>query len=282
MFKIGKVRNIKLLDNNTISIITTNRQSAFNKILCEINNKGILQTLFTKYWFETTKHIIDNHMISSFDNVLIAKKCNVIPIEFVIRNYLTGTTDTSIWHNYNKGCRLFCGNILKDNLKKNQKIDIIITPTHKSEKDESTSYNEILQKNILNKNELDFIYSKCIELFKFVSKICEEKNIILVDTKLEFGKDKDNNIILIDECFTFDSSRFWYLPNYIDSFNNNSEPISIDKDIIRKYVNSVCNPYKNKIPSIPEDIKEKTFNTYLNLVKKFIDININYDDKIIN
>jgi phosphoribosylaminoimidazole-succinocarboxamide synthase len=275
MFKIGKVRNIKTIDNNKISIITSDRQSAFNKILCEIKNKGILQTLFTKYWFEKTNHIINNHMIESYNNVLIAKKCDVIPIEFVIRNYLTGTTETSIWYNYNKGCRTFCGNILPDNLIKNQKIDIIITPTHKSDKDESTSYDEILEKNIINKSELDFIYSKCIDLFKFVSKICEEKNIILVDTKLEFGKDENNNILLIDECFTFDSSRFWYLPNYIDSFNNNYEPDSIDKDIIRKYVNSICNPYKDIIPEIPNEIKNKTFNTYLNLVNKFINVNIN-------
>lgn len=277
MFKVGKVRNIKLLDNNKISIITTDRQSAFNKILCEISNKGILQTLFTKYWFEKTNHIINNHMITSFDNVLIAKKCDVIPIEFVIRNYLTGTTETSIWHNYNKGCRLFCGNILPNNLKKNDKIDIIITPTNKSEKDESTSYDEILEQNILNKNELDFIYTKCIELFKFVSDKCLEKDIILVDTKLEFGKDENNNIILIDECFTFDSSRFWSLSNYKYSFNNNLDPDSIDKDIIRKYVNNICDPYKDDIPFIPDEIKEKTFNTYLNLVKKFINTNIYYN-----
>tara|TARA_Y100000589_G_scaffold124479_1_gene118708 strand:- start:130 stop:957 length:828 start_codon:yes stop_codon:yes gene_type:complete len=275
MFKIGKVRNIQLLDNNRISIVTSDRQSAFNKILCEISNKGILQTLFTKYWFEETRHIIDNHMIDSYDNVLIAKKCDVIPIEFVIRNYLTGTTETSIWYNYNKGCRLFCGNKLPDNLKKNDKIDIIITPTHKSEKDEATSYNEILEKNILNKNEIDFIYSKCIELFKFVSEKCREKDIILVDTKLEFGIDENNNIILIDECFTFDSSRFWSISNYKHSLENNTDPESIDKDIIRKYVNSICNPYEDNIPEICNDIKEKTFNKYLNLVKKFINVNIN-------
>lgn len=275
MFKIGKVRNIQLLDNNRILIVTSDRQSAFNKILCEISNKGILQTLFTKYWFEETRHIIDNHMIDSYNNVLIAKKCDVIPIEFVIRNYLTGTTETSIWYNYNKGCRLFCGNKLPDNLKKNEKIDIIITPTHKSEKDEATSYNEILEKNILNKNQIDFIYKKCIELFKFVSEKCREKDIILVDTKLEFGIDENNNIILIDECFTFDSSRFWSIPNYKYSLENNIDPESIDKDIIRKYVNSVCNPYEDNIPEISNNIKEKTFNKYLNLVEKFINVNIN-------
>ena len=275
MFKIGKVRNIQLLDNNRISIVTSDRQSAFNKILCEISNKGILQTLFTKYWFEETRHIIDNHMIDSYNNVLIAKKCDVIPIEFVIRNYLTGTTETSIWYNYNKGCRLFCGNKLPDNLKKNEKIDIIITPTHKSEKDEATSYNEILEKNILNKNQIDYIYNKCIELFKFVSEKCREKDIILVDTKLEFGIDENNNIILIDECFTFDSSRFWSIPNYKYSLENNIDPESIDKDIIRKYVNSICNPYEDNIPEISNDIKEKTFNKYLNLVEKFINVNIN-------
>lgn len=209
-------------------------------------------------------------MISSEDNILIAKKCNVIPIEFVIRNYLTGTTETSIWHNYENGVRLFCGNLLPDNLRKNQEIDIIITPTHKSETDESTSYNEIIDLKILNKVELDFIYSKCIELFKFVSNFCKNKNIILVDTKLEFGKDHNNNIILIDECFTFDSSRFWYLDNYNYCFKNNLEPKSIDKDIIRKYINSNCNPYKDDIPNIPENIKLDTFNTYLNLYNLLI------------
>lgn len=269
----GKVRNIQIIDKNTLSITTTNRQSAFNKIICEIENKGLIQTLFTDFWFNKTKHIINNHVIKSYDNVLIAKKCNVIPVEFVIRNYITGTTETSIWYNYNKGNRLFCGNVLKDNLKKNQKIDLIITPTFKSDKDESTSYDEILKNNIINKNELDFIYKKCFELFNFVSSKCLEKNIILVDTKLEFGKDNNDNIILIDECFTFDSSRYWNVEDYNYCFNNNLEPKSLDKDVLRKYVNSVCNPYVDNIPVIPEEIKKNVFDNYYNLVNNFIDLN---------
>ena len=268
----GKVRNIETIDDNRLSITTTNRQSAFNKIICEIENKGVLQTLFTDYWFNETSHIIDNHVIKTHNNVLIAKKCEVIPIEFVIRGYITGTTETSIWFNYQKGCRNFCGNILKDNLKKNQKIETIITPTVKSDKDEATSYNEIINKNILKTEELDFIYSKCFELFNFVSDKCNKKGLILVDTKLEFGKDKDKNIILIDECFTFDSSRYWSLPDYTYCFENNIEPASFDKDFLRKYVNSICDPYNDNIPDIPDKIKKDIFNTYYYLVEHFINL----------
>ena len=255
----GKVRNIyQHEDNNKLYIETTDRLSSFDKHICNLENKGKILTLICVFMFNKTKHIISNHYISHINNILVVKKCVPFKIEFVVRGYITGNTNTSLWTHYNNGIRNYCGIEFPNNLKKNQKlIEPVITPTTKDIEDVPISKKEIINKNYMTQNECDFIYEKAMKLFKYGQKIADNAGFILVDTKYEFGKDENGNIILIDEIHTCDSSRYWIKNTYENKFRNNMEPDKLDKDKIRDWVKSQCNPYTDDIPDIPEDLKKK-------------------------
>ena len=260
----GKVRNIyEHEDTNKLNIETTDRLSSFDKHICNLENKGKILTLICVFMFNKTKHIISNHYISHINNILVVKKCVPFKIEFVVRGYITGNTKTSLWTHYNNGVRNYCGIQFPDNLKKNQKlVEPVITPTTKDIEDIPISKEEIINRNYMTQNECDFVYEKAMELFKYGQKMADNAGFILVDTKYEFGKDENNNIILIDEIHTCDSSRYWIKKTYQNRFKNNIEPEKLDKDTIRDWVKSQCNPYIDEIPDIPEDFKKKTIKSY--------------------
>lgn len=260
----GKVRDIyEHEDSNKLYIKTTDRLSSFDKHICNLKNKGKILTLICAFMFKKTKHIISNHYISHINNILVVKKCFPAKIEFVVRGYITGNTKTSLWTHYNNGVRNYCGIQFPDNLKKNQKLEEpVITPTTKDIEDIPISKEEIINRNYMTQNECDFVYEKAMELFKYGQKMADNAGFILVDTKYEFGKDENNNIILIDEIHTCDSSRYWIKKTYQNRFKNNIEPEKLDKDTIRDWVKSQCNPYIDEIPDIPEDLKKKTIELY--------------------
>ena len=193
----------------------------------------------------------------------LVKKCNPIHIEFVIRGYITGNTTTSLWHHYKNGCRNYCGLDIKDGLVKNQKLDKpIITPTTKCDEDKPISKEEILKQYYITEEELDFIYDKVYKLFEYGQEIASKAGFILVDTKYEFGRDEDNNIILIDELHTCDSSRYWIKESYQSRFDYGFEPEKLDKDCVRDWVKQHCDPYNDKIPKLPKSIITKAYNSY--------------------
>ena len=260
----GKVRDIyEHEDSNKLYIKTTDRLSSFDKHICNLKNKGKILTLICAFMFKKTKHIISNHYISHINNILVVKKCVPAKIEFVVRGYITGNTKTSLWTHYNNGVRNYCGIQFPDNLKKNQKLEEpVITPTTKDIEDIPISKEEIINRNYMTQNECDFVYEKAMELFKYGQKMADNAGFILVDTKYEFGKDENNNIILIDEIHTCDSSRYWIKKTYQNRFKNNIEPEKLDKDTIRDWVKNQCNPYIDEIPDIPEDFKKKTIESY--------------------
>ena len=260
----GKVRNIYAhKDLNKLFIETSDRLSSFDKHICNLKNKGIILTLICALMFKKTKHIISNHYISHNNNILIVKKCIPFKIEFVVRAYITGNTVTSLWTHYNNGKRNYCGIDFPDNLKKNQKLERpVITPTTKDIEDIPISKEDIINKKYMTKDECNFIFEKALELFEYGQDLADKAGFILVDTKYEFGKDEDNNIILIDELHTCDSSRYWIKETYKNRFENSMEPEKLDKDCIRDWVKEKCNPYNDKIPEIPEDLKNKTINSY--------------------
>ena len=260
----GKVRDIyEHEDSNKLYIKTTDRLSSFDKHICNLKNKGKILTLICAFMFKKTKHIISNHYISHINNILVVKKCIPTKIEFVVRGYITGNTKTSLWTHYNNGVRNYCGIQFPDNLKKNQKLEEpVITPTTKDIEDIPISKEEIINRNYMTQNECDFVYEKAMELFKYGQKMADNAGFILVDTKYEFGKDENNNIILIDEIHTCDSSRYWIKKTYQNRFKNNIEPEKLDKDTIRDWVKSQCNPYIDEIPDISEDLKKKTIESY--------------------
>lgn len=234
----GKVRDFYILDGSRV-IITTDRQSAFDVILGYIPFKGAVLNQLAAFWFEKTRKIIPNHLISVPDpNVSIAKNCNGIPIEMIVRGYISGVTNTSIWGSYQKGERVIYGIKFPEGLKKNQKLpEPVITPTThgggKNGHDERLTEKEILQSKIVTPKIWKQMKKTALDLFKFGSKWCKKQGLILVDTKYEFGLDDKGKLTLMDEIHTPDSSRFWVAKTYQDRLKKGLEPESFDKEFLR-------------------------------------------------
>jgi len=266
--KIGKVRDSYELDDEMI-LITTDRQSAFDRILASVPFKGQVLNQTSAWWFEKTKHIIPNHVIEIPDpNVTVGKKCEVFPVEFVVRGYITGTTDTSAWFNYENGVREFCGHTLAEGLKKNQKFNTpIVTPTTKEvEHDRSITPKEIVDEGLMSKEDWDYVSGKALELFKFGQETALKNGMILVDTKYEFGKDADGNILLVDEIHTPDSSRYWIAETYEEKIGKGEEPNNIDKEFLRIWFKEHCDPYKDEtLPKAPEELVTELSARYIQL-----------------
>ena len=264
LVKKGKIRDI--YENKDLIIITSDRLSSFNRVFTTIPLKGIILNKISTWWFNKTKHLVPNHIIDSYGRTMIVKKTKVFPIEFVMRGYLTGTTNTSIWNHYKAGVRYYCGHRLKNNMVKNQKLDNnILTPTTKGDVDLLTSEANIIKNKIMTQAQFNTCKNYAHMLFEYGQEVALQKGLILVDTKYEFGLDSNNNIILIDELHTPDSSRYWLSDTYEEKINNELEPETIDKDFIRKWINSnYNNPYSDNI-IITDNMRLKTSNMYLML-----------------
>ncbi|MBL7054355.1 phosphoribosylaminoimidazolesuccinocarboxamide synthase [Candidatus Woesearchaeota archaeon] len=264
----GKVRDVYTSDDK-IFLIATDRQSAFDRNLANIPFKGQVLTQTSAFWFEKTKDIIPNHIIDIPDpNVVVCKKLKVFSVEMVIRGYITGVTSTAAWTAYSKGERNFCGNILPEGLKKNQKFEKpIITPTTKSdEHDEKISAEDIVRKGLMTQGQWNYISDKTFKLFQRGTQIAAENGLILVDTKYEFGYDDKGNIFLIDEIHTPDSSRFWIKGSYEEKFSKGEEPEYIDKEFLRLWFTEHCDPYKDEtLPEAPEELVVELSRRYIRL-----------------
>tara|TARA_Y100000590_G_scaffold347408_1_gene397968 strand:- start:2317 stop:3303 length:987 start_codon:yes stop_codon:yes gene_type:complete len=266
--KTGKVRDQYDLGDK-IALITTDRQSAFDRVLASIPFKGQVLNLTSAWWFEQTKHIIPNHVISIPDpNVTLAKKCDVFPIEFVVRGYITGSTSTSLWTVYNNGDREYCGNVLPEGLKKNQKLETnMLTPTTKEEHhDRPIAPNEIVNEGWMTQEDWNNCSQKALELFAFGQKKAIDNGMILVDTKYEMGRDKAGNIVLIDEIHTPDSSRYWIANTYDKRMTSGQEPQNIDKEFLRLWFVDNCDPYNDEtLPDAPQELVTELSSRYIYL-----------------
>ncbi len=266
--KKGKVRDSYDLGDKLL-LITTDRQSAFDRVLASIPFKGQVLNQVSAFWFENTQDIVPNHVLEIPDpNVTIGRKCTVLPIEFVVRGYLTGTTDTSAWTQYANGLRDICGNTLPDGMVKNQQFAAsILTPTTKAEDhDESISAKEIVARGILDQKTWD----KCAEIaFTLFARGCEiaaKHNLILVDTKYELGIDENGSITLVDEIHTPDSSRYWLADSYEQRFADKQEPENIDKEFLRLWFRENCDPYNDpELPPAPEELVIELSSRYIRL-----------------
>ena len=265
---VGKVRDQYDL-GDTVALITTDRQSAFDRVLASIPFKGQVLNQTSVWWFEQTKNIIQNHVIDVPDpNVTLAKKCDVFPIEFVVRGYITGSTSTALWTVYNSGEREYCGNILPKGLLKNQKLDAnMLTPTTKDKThDRPISPAEIIAEGWMSQADWEYCSTKALELFSFGQKKAAENGMILVDTKYEMGRDTDGNIILIDEIHTPDSSRYWINDTYEERMASEKEPQNIDKEFLRLWFVDNCDPYNDEtLPEAPEELVVELSSRYIYL-----------------
>jgi phosphoribosylaminoimidazole-succinocarboxamide synthase/formyltetrahydrofolate-dependent phosphoribosylglycinamide formyltransferase len=259
----GKVRNVYDIGYGLIALESTDRQSAFDKHICTIPGKGTILTEVSSEWFKLTKDIMPNHFLFHDNNVMICRKAERYDVEVVVRGYITGSTSTSLWTHYAKGVRNYCGIQMPDGLIKNQKLQYpIVTPTTKDANDKPLTPDEIIERRLMTNEEWTYVREKALQLYLFGVEYAKKKGLILVDTKYEFGKDPNGNIILIDELHTCDSSRFWIESTYNDKFLKGENPDSLDKDVVRNYIVSKCDPYKDEIPIVPSDIINRVTQAY--------------------
>jgi phosphoribosylaminoimidazole-succinocarboxamide synthase len=249
-------------------LISSDRISAFDRILAAIPFKGQVLTQVARFWFDRTADLCGNHVLSYPDpNVVIGRRLTILPVEIVVRGYLAGTTGTSILTMYRDGQRQMYGHSLPDGLRANQALpQAIITPTSKAfdgGHDEPLTAGRIVAEGLLTPAQWDEVSGKALALFARGQSMAAERGLILVDTKYEFGTDTDGRILLADEIHTPDSSRYWLADGYESAFAAGTRPPSFDKDVIRAWVAARCDPYHDPIPQIPPEMIAATSKVYI-------------------
>jgi len=264
----GKVRDCYAAKNE-MWLVATDRLSAFDAIVTSLPFKGQVLNRLSAWWFDQTKDLVPNHLLDVPDpNVSHVVRCEPLPVELVVRAYVTGVTSTSIWTAYSRGERVFCGNRLPDGLSKNEKLPApILTPSTKAPKgqhDKSVSRDEILAEGRISAKDFDRCAEMAMTLFAEGSKRALANGIILVDTKYEVGKKPDGTIVIMDEIHTPDSSRFWFADKYPEAFRSGADPEGLDKEYVRRWLANEAK-YKGdgKPPVVPDDVRVEAARRYI-------------------
>jgi phosphoribosylaminoimidazole-succinocarboxamide synthase len=269
----GKVRESYDLPDGRRIMIATDRQSAFDYVLAAVPYKGQVLNQTALFWFDRTKDICANHVLAAPDpNVVVGRRLDMLPVEMVVRDYLTGSTETSVWPMYKRGERVLYGHTFPDGMVKNQKLPAtILTPTTKAEQgahDAPATAAEIVERGLLTQAQWDELAEKSLRLFARGREIAAGNGLILVDTKYEFGIDPDGRITLADEIHTPDSSRYWIAGRYAERMKAGQEPESLDKEFLRLWITARCDPYKQPIPEIPPETLIEFSGKYVNLYEQ--------------
>jgi phosphoribosylaminoimidazole-succinocarboxamide synthase len=272
-FQRGKVRDSYDLADGQRIMIATDRQSAFDQVLAAVPFKGQVLTETARFWFEKTADLCPNHVIAYPDpNVIVARRLAMLPIEMVVRDYLTGSTATSIWPMYAKGGRVLYGHRLPGGLKKNQKLPAtILTPTTKGAvgvHDVPITADEIVKRALVSPTQWVELARLSLSLFARGREIAARNGLVLVDTKYEFGVDDKSRITLADEIHTPDSSRYWIAASYDGRFARGQEPESLDKEFLRLWISARCDPYTQPIPDIPPETLVEFSGKYIRLYEQ--------------
>lgn len=236
----GKVREI-LVGDDELLLITTDRASAFDYVWGTVPLKGQLLNQCAAWWFSRSAEIVPNHMRAMPDPALmVATRCTPLPVEFVVRGFLTGTTATSILTHYAAGTRSFCGHKLPDGLHPHERLPRpLVTPSTKAAQgahDVNASRASLIDAGLVSAEDFDAASHMALALFELGQTLCAEKDLLLVDTKYEFGKDANGNLLLIDEVHTPDSSRFWRASGYESALSKGEDPPALDKDHLRRFL----------------------------------------------
>jgi phosphoribosylaminoimidazole-succinocarboxamide synthase len=264
----GKVRDSYLPGDGRRVLVTTDRVSAFDRVLGTLPFKGQVLNQLAAWWFEATRDVAPNHVLEVPDpNVTIGIECRPLEMELVVRAYLTGVTSTSIWTHYQKGARIFCGHRLPDGLAKNDPLpEPIVTPSTKASRgghDISLAREELLALGRVSAEQFDRAASLALALFRRGQEICAERGLILVDTKYEMGVAPDGRIVVIDEIHTPDSSRYWRRASYEERRARGEEPESFDKEFLRHWLAGQGYTGEGPIPPIPEEIRIEAARRYI-------------------
>lgn len=272
--RAGKVRDIYEQPERLI-LISTDRHSSFDRIIAHIPHKGQVLNQVSAWWFEQTKDVVPNHVLAIPDpNVTVGKKLKTVPIEAVVRGYLTGVTDTAIWTRYSKGERSFGGLKLPEAMKKNTKLpEPIFDPTTKEEKhDRTLSVDELVSEGFVTKELFEKVKQTALTLFARGEGLAAERGLILVDTKYEFGLDDPpagGTLTLIDEIHTPDSSRYWQKGSYEERIAKGEEPEYFDKEFLRLWFKEHCDPYKDaSLPPAPPELVKEMSRRYIQMYEQ--------------
>jgi phosphoribosylaminoimidazole-succinocarboxamide synthase len=266
----GKVRDCFIdRERGERIIVVTDRLSAFDAVVGTIPSKGQVLNQLAQFWFERTAQIAPNHMLRVPDpNVMIARECAPLPVELVMRAYLTGVTSTSIWKAYEKGERTFCGHALPEGMKKNQRLPAaILTPSTKAAKgdhDVSVSREELLAMGKIAPDVFERAAAIAAALFAEGQRHALSRGLILADTKYEMGLAKDGTITVIDEIHTPDSSRYWYADDYEARLARGEEPRSLDKEYVRRWLSGEAGWSGDGPPPVmPDEIRLEAARRYI-------------------
>lgn len=267
----GKVRDVYLQKESRRRIlITTDRQSAFNQDFCLTPLKGQVLNLLSAWWFERVGDIMNTHVIDVPDpNVSVVKDLDMLPVEIIVRSYLTGSSKTAIWTHYNAGSREYCGNVLPDGMVKNQPLpEVIITPTTKTHDDEPISREQIIETGLIAEDLWNEIEDKAFALFDRGQQIAAEHGLILVDTKYEMGLDENGVLTIGDEVHTPDSSRYWIADTYEARFKAGEEPDSLDKEFFRLWLREQGYQDGGPKPEITDEVRMMLASKYIDLYER--------------
>lgn len=266
----GKVRDTFLLPDGRRLIVTTDRLSAFDRILTAVPFKGQVLNQLSAFWFEQTADIIPNHIIDVPDpNTSLVVGCETLPVEVVVRGYITGVTKTALWYRYSLGERHIYGYDFPDGMVKNQPLPApIITPTTKGragEHDERITCAEVVERGLLDEATWEQVQAAALAIFKRGQEIARRGGLILVDTKYEFGRTPDGKVTIIDEVHTPDSSRFWLAKSYEDIVAQGAEPENFDKEFLRLWYTERGYRGDGEPPAATDDLIAQVSERYIAL-----------------
>ncbi|MGH6673108.1 MAG: phosphoribosylaminoimidazolesuccinocarboxamide synthase [Xanthobacteraceae bacterium] len=277
----GKVRDI-YQRNDKLVLIATDRHSSFDRIIAHIPWKGQVLNQVSAWWFERTKDLVPNHVLAVPDpNVTVARKCTPVPVEAVVRGYLTGVTDTAAWTRYAAGERSFGGTVLPDGMRKNQPLpQPIFDPTTKeAAHDRALTPEQMIAEGFITRELFDRIRATALALFARGQELATRSGLILVDTKYEFGTDQNGALVLIDEIHTPDSSRYWRLDSYAGRFGAGQEPQYFDKEFLRLWFRDHCDPYRDTaLPPAPPDLVQELSRRYIAMYEQITGMTFEYGE----
>ncbi len=277
----GKVRDI-YERNGKLVLVTTDRHSSFDRIIAHIPWKGQVLNQVSAWWFDKTTDIVSNHVLAIPDpNVTIAKKCSMLPIEAVVRGYLTGVTDTAAWTRYAAGQRNFGGIVLPNGMRKNQKLpQPIFDPTTKeAQHDRVLSPEQMIAEGFITQDLFERVKATALALFTRGQELAARNGLILVDTKYEFGIDADGALVLIDEIHTPDSSRYWQLDSYAMRLAAGEEPQYFDKEFLRLWFRDHCDPYQDAtLPPAPPELVQELSRRYIAMFEQITGTEFEYGE----
>ena len=276
----GKVRDSYRLGDRRV-IVVTDRISAFDCVLGTIPFKGQVLNQLAAWWFEQTRDLGRNHVLEVPDpNVMVVAECEQLPVEFVVRGYITGVTKTSAWYNYERGVRQFCGHHLPDGLRKDQQLSTpILTPTTKLEKhDRNISRAEAIAEGLIDAATFDRVADLCLRLYQRGVDIAARRGLIFVDTKYEMGRLR-GELIISDEINTPDSSRYWYADTYRALFEAGQEQRKLDKEYVRTWLSEQGFLGDGPPPALPDDIRVEAAKRYIQAYEQITGRDFVVDDE---